>query len=166
MLIDTSFEINATPLATAVLQNAGTLALEQGDPEVRSGHVLDALLSTTRIEGAIGELDLSEYEDATDFLRGEWEALQVPERDVASSHAGSPEYSGTVPYGPLVKQGLRLANIAASPGEIDVEHILIGMVLESTSVAARFLLKHGVTYDAIQQELDRQNAGRPELAVV
>lgn len=164
MLIDTDFNIDATPLATAILQGAGVLAFRLGE-EVRSGHILDALLSTVRIEGVIGDLDLDENEGATDFLRGEWADMQVPERESNSRNDDLLEYAGTVHYGPLARRALELAK-AEAPGLVDVEHIFMGLVLEPSSVASRFLRDRGVTYDAIKEELDRQEVDQLELALV
>ena len=121
-----------------------------GHPEVRTEHLLLGLLAVDGESAATRTL--TGLEVPLDDLRGE-----VEER--IGRGEGAP--SGHLPFAPQNKKVLELSlreALQLGHNYIGTEHILLGLVREAESGAARLLAARGADLNAVRQEVARQLA--------
>lgn len=126
--------------ASVAISEAHRYALENGDCTVRPDHLLRALLEGARYT-VVGEL-LAAFQSITLELlllsQAFWEVIGlVPRMDDEAIFSGSPAYDDA--FQRVIELAAREADTARG-GTVDLQHLLIGIACEPTSLACSFML--------------------------
>lgn len=143
-----------TAVVRCVINDARNRAQEVGDREVRPDHLLWVLLEAAG-SSVIGEMleDCFAASEVTleslEKSSSTWvlEELVPPSLSGAEVFVESPDFDAA-----FVKAMMSAASEARvrEGGVIDLPHLLIGVALEPTNPAGRFLAQHGADYVALR----------------